>query len=234
MDYGPASDPQDAVAEPLLESVWIEPYVIDAEYEQRETVELAFVAALQLLPPRQRAVLILREVLGFSGAEVAQTLETTPASVYSALQRAHKTIDERLPQPSQQATLRALGDERLRALVGEYVAAWENADVDAVVAMLTEDVTFTMPPRPTWYRGRDAVARFLRAVPMSSAFRWRITPVAVNGQPAFAHYKLDAASGEHRAHALTVLTLRGARIAGMTTFLEPESFGRINLPDVAS
>jgi RNA polymerase sigma-70 factor (ECF subfamily) len=232
IDYGPASDPQDAVAEPLLESVWIEPYVVDAEYEQRESVELAFVAALQLLPPRQRAVLILREVLGFSGAEVAAALETTPASVYSALQRAHKTIDERLPQPSQQATLRALGDERLRALVSEYVAAWENGDVDAVVAMLTDDVTFTMPPRPTWYRGRDAVARFLRDVPMSSDFGWRMTPVTVNGQLAFAHYKLHDPSGDYRAHALTVLTLRGARIADMTTFLEPEVLERIGLPRV--
>ena len=218
MDYGPASDPHDAVAEPLVESVWIEPYVVDAEYEQRESVELAFVAALQLLPPRQRAVLILRDVLGFSGAEVAETLETTPASVYSALQRAHKTIDERLPQPSQQATLRALGDERLRELVGQYVEAWENGDVDAVVAMLTDDITFTMPPRPTWYRGREAVARFLRDVPMSSEFHWRMTRVAVNGQLAFAHYKLNPRSGDHRAHALSVLTLRGDRIADMTTF----------------
>ena len=137
----------------------------------------------------------MRDVLGFSGAEVAGTLETTPASVYSALQRAHKTIDERLPQPSQQATLRALGDERLRELAGQYVQAWENGDVDAVVAMLTDDITFTMPPRPTWYRGREAVARFLRDVPMSSEFHWRMTRVAVNGQLAFAHYKLNPLVG---------------------------------------
>jgi RNA polymerase sigma-70 factor (ECF subfamily) len=215
MDYGPASDPQDAVAEPLLESVWIEPYVVDAEYEQRETVELAFVAALQLLPPRQRAVLILRDVLGFSGAEVAQTLATTPASVYSALQRAHKTIDERLPQPSQHATLRALGDERLRELAEQYVHAWQNSDVDAVVAMLTDDVTFTMPPRPTWFRGRAAVARFLRDVPLTSEKRWSLAVAEVNAQLAVVNY-LDQAP-----HGVSVLTLRADRIADVTTFLDP-------------
>src|SRR4051812_11548969 len=117
IDYGPAADPHDGPGEPLVESVWVEPYpderlalqdgfaAPEARYEQRESVELAFVAALQHLPARQRAVLILREVLGFSGAEVADALDTTPASVYSALQRAHKTVDERLPEQSQQATL---------------------------------------------------------------------------------------------------------------------------------
>ena len=110
IDYGPAAEPGDAPAAPLVESVWVEPYP-DAQlaYEQRESVELAFIAALQYLAPRQRAVLILRDVLGFSGGEVAETLETTPEAVYSALQRAHRTIDARLPQQSQQAALASSG-----------------------------------------------------------------------------------------------------------------------------
>src|SRR4051794_12486909 len=193
--YGPAAaDPHEELAPRLPGSVWIEPYADEwrglqeglagpeARYEQRESVELAFIAALQLLPPRQRAVLILRDVLGFSGAEVAEALETTPASVYSALQRAHAAVDERLPERSQQATLRALGDERLRELVEGFVGAWERADIRAVVDLLTEDVAVTMPPIPTWFQGRDTVAAFLARAPLAEGRRWRIVPTRANGQ----------------------------------------------------
>src|SRR5437763_13593318 len=150
-DYGPRTDPHDGPGEPVAESVWIEPYPDErlgledelagpeARYELRESVELAFVAALQHLPPNQRAVLILREVLGFSAAEVADTLGTTVASVNSALQRARKTTEERLPERSQQETLRAIGDERLSEIVNGYVDAWLRGDVGTVAAMLTED-----------------------------------------------------------------------------------------------
>src|SRR6266540_543023 len=139
IDYAPAADPHDGPAEPVSESVWLEPYPDerlgleggllgpDARYEQREGVELAFIAALQHLPPRQRAVLILRDVLGFSARETAEALETTPVSVDSALQRAHRNVDERLPEQSQQATLRSLGDAALRDVVARYVAAWERS-----------------------------------------------------------------------------------------------------------
>ena len=142
----------------MVESIWVEPYpdellgledgfaAPDARYEQRESVELAFIAALQLLPPNQRAALILREVLGFSAREAAEALDTTVASVNSALQRARATVDERLPDQSQQATLRSLGDDRLREIVEGYVDAWQRRDVEAVVGMLTEDATFAMPP----------------------------------------------------------------------------------------
>jgi RNA polymerase sigma-70 factor (ECF subfamily) len=217
IDYGPAAEAGDAPGEPLVESVWIEPYP-DAQlaYEQRESVELAFIAALQHLAPRQRAVLILRDVLGFSGGEVAETLDTTPASVYSALQRAHRTIDERLPQQSQQAALASLGDERLRALVDRYMRAWHEGDVDAVVALLTEDATLTMPPRPSWFSGREAVARFLREYPLNGATRWRLEPARFNGQLAFRHFASDA------PHGVNVLTLRGDRIADITAFLDME------------
>src|SRR4051812_31668422 len=161
IDYGPAADPHDAPAQPLVESVWIEPYPddqlpVEAGYEQREAVELAFIAALQHLPARQRAVLILRDVLGFSAREVAAALDTTPVSIDSALQRAHKAVDERMPERTQQATLSALDDETLRATVDRYREAWERADVDAVKAMLAEDAILAMPPHPTWYAGREA------------------------------------------------------------------------------
>ena len=221
VDYGPASDPHDSLREPLVESVWVEPYPDEelgledgfaspeARYEQRESVELAFIAALQLLPPRQRAVLILREVLGFSGAEAAAALDTTPASVYSALQRAHKAVEERLPDRSQQATLRALGDEGLREIVDEYVGAWERGDVGAVVDMLAEEVRIAMPPMPTWYGGREAVAAFLAARPLAGDLAWRLLPTRANGQLAFGKYMWDAEQGRFVPHGVNVLALDG-------------------------
>jgi RNA polymerase sigma-70 factor, ECF subfamily len=243
IDYGPAADPHDGPGEPLAESVWVEPYPDealgladglagpDARYEQRESVELAFVAALQHLPARQRAVLILREVLGFSGSEVAEALDTTPASVYSALQRAHKTVDERLPEQSQQDTLRTLGDERVRRIVADYVNAWERGDVDAVVAMLAEDATMAMPPASSWYGGREVVATFLRARPLSGEERWRLVPTRANGQLAFGHYMWDAGKGRFTAHGVNVLTMRGARIGEIIAFLTPVAFKYFGLPD---
>jgi RNA polymerase sigma-70 factor (ECF subfamily) len=242
IDYGPAADPHDNPAAPLVESVWVEPYPDEtlglgdgfagpeARYEQRESVELAFIAALQHLPARQRAVLILREVLGFSGGEVADALETTPASVYSALQRAHKTVDERLPEQSQQATLRALGDERLRAIVDAYVGAWERSDVDAVAAMLAEDATLAMPPMPTWYAGREAVAGFLGRLPLAGRRRWRVIPTRASGQVALGYYGYSEESGSFLPHGINVLALHGERIAEIIAFLTPETFGRFGLP----
>jgi RNA polymerase sigma-70 factor (ECF subfamily) len=221
-EYAPPAEPGAAPAEALTEIPWLGPYP-DVAYEQRESIELAFIAALQHLPGRQRAVLILRDVLGFSGAEVAQTLETTPESVYSLLQRAHRTVDEKLPAQTQQATLRALGDERLRELVDRYVDAWESADLDAVVALLTEDATLTMPPRPTWLDGRDAVAAFISKFPFRRPGRIRMVPVPANGQLAFAVW-ID---GER--HGINVLTLRGERVCQIAAFLEPELFSRFGL-----
>jgi RNA polymerase sigma-70 factor (ECF subfamily) len=243
IDYGPAADPHDGPGEPLVESVWVDPYPDEklgledglagpeARYERRESVELAFIAALQHLPARQRAVLILRDVLGFSAREVAEALETTPASVDSALQRAHKTVDERLPEQSQQAALRSLGDVALRDVVDGYVDAWERGDVDAVVAMLTENATIAMPPMPTWYRGREAVAAFLRGWPLAGERRWRLVPARANGQLAFAHYIWDGEKERFVAHSVNVLAVRGAHIDEITAFLEPEAFGRVGLPD---
>jgi RNA polymerase sigma-70 factor, ECF subfamily len=243
IDYGPAADPHDGLGEPLLESVWVEPYPDqrlglehglagpEARYEQRESVELAFVAALQQLPARQRAVLILRDVLGFSARETAATLGTTPTGVDSALQRAHKAVDERLPERSQQQLLGALDDQDLRQLVDRYVDAWERADVDAVVGMLASDAALTMPPLPTWYRGRDAIAAFLEAEPLTRDKRWRVVPTRANGQPAFGNYRWDQQRETFTAHSLSVLTLDRERIAEITAFHDPELLPRFGLPD---
>ena len=244
IDYAPAADPHDGPGGPLIESVWVEPYPDErlgledglagpeARYEQRESVELAFIAALQHLPARQRAVLILRDVLGFSTREVADALATTPTGVDSALQRAHKTVDERLPERSQQAALGSLDDERLREIVDRFVDAWERSDVDAVVTMLASDAAMTMPPLPTWYAGRDAVAAFLAGWPLRSDRRWRAVPVRANGQLAFGHYIWDEDREAFTAHSITVLTLAGERIAEITAFLDAELLPRFGLPRV--
>jgi RNA polymerase sigma-70 factor (ECF subfamily) len=231
IDYGPAADPHEGPGEPVVESVWIEPidderldleepYASpEAQYEQREAVELAFVAALQLLPPNQRAVLILREVLGFSAAEVAEQLETSVASVNSALQRARKTIADRVPEQSQQQALRELGDERLRQLVERYADAWERQDVDTVVEMLAEDAAFTMPPLATWFQGRDEIEIWLIGSPLSGEWRWRTVPARANGQPALAFYAWDEAERAYLPFALNVLTFRGEQIAEVDAFI---------------
>jgi RNA polymerase sigma-70 factor (ECF subfamily) len=230
INYGPAADPHDSPGEPLVESVWVEPYpdetlgledglaAPEATYEQRESVELAFIAALQHLPARQRAVLILREVLGFSAQEVADSLDTTTASVNSALQRARKGVDERLPEQSQQATLRTLGDDGVRKVVESYLDAWDRGDIDAVVAKLTEDATFTMPPLRTWYGGPD-LPDFLAVGPLSGEWRWRHVPVRASGQPAIAFYSWGAEEESYLPFALNVLTLRGARISDVIAFV---------------
>src|SRR6266516_4330032 len=226
--YGPATDPREGPGEPVVESVWLEPYpdellgledgfaAPEARYERRESVELAFIAAMQHLPATQRAVLILREVLGFSAREVAETLDTTVASVNSALQRARAAVEERVPERSQQATLRALGDEAVRELVDRYVDAWERCDVDAVAAMLAEDATFAMPPLATWYRGREEIAIWMAGWPLSGAWRWRTVSVRANGQPALGFYSWDPEAEAYLPFALNVLTLRGAKISDVT------------------
>jgi RNA polymerase sigma-70 factor (ECF subfamily) len=231
VDFGPATDPADGVGTPLEESLWVEPYP-DAGlgYEQRESVELAFIAALQHLPATQRAVLILRQVLGFSAAETAQALDTTVPSVNSALQRARKAVEERAPERSQQATLRALGDAKVRAVVERYMDAMGRADVDAMVGMLAEDATWSMPPLTSWFGGLAQVRGFLERGPLSGEWRWRHQPAWVSGQAAVAVYAWDEASSSHLPFALDVMTLEGDRIRQITAFvtrtIELEDFTR--------
>ena len=230
IDYVPSSDPMDGPGAPAAESVWIEPYPDEtlgledgyaspeARYEQREAVELAFVAALQNLPGQQRAALILREVLGFSAKEVAESLETTVASVNSALQRARKAVDERVPEESQQQNARALGDEGIKRLMDEYMRAMDNDDVEAIVAMLADDAAWSMPPLASWYAAPDLPA-FLRVGPLSGEWRWRRLAGHANGQPAVAAYIWSDAEGCFLPFALDVLTLEGDKIKEVTSFI---------------
>jgi len=231
VDYAPAADPHGGPGEPVVESVWLEPYPDEligvedglagpeARYEQRESVELAFVAALQLLPANQRAVLMLREVLGFSAQEVADALDTTVASVNSALQRARKAVEERAPEQSQQATLRELGDERLTEIVERYVEAWESNDVDTVMELLAKDASFAMPPLASWFGGEESIRIFLEGWPMSGTWRWRPIRVSANGQPALAFYIWDEDEQAYLPFALNVLTFRGEKISDVTAFV---------------
>jgi RNA polymerase sigma-70 factor, ECF subfamily len=227
---GDGDDPAAPLAEALAESVWIEPYPDEhLRYEDREGVELAYIAALQLLPPNQRAVLVLCEVLGFSAQEAAEILETSVASVNSALQRARAKLEGELPARSQQETLRGLGDERARELVTRFLEAWHRADVGAIAAMLSEEATFTMPPVPTWFLGRDDVAAFIAArIEKARASRtdWRFEVTSANCQPTLIGHRRNAQTGSYELGMLAVLTLNGELIASVTAFIGPEALAR--------
>ena len=243
IDYGPALGPGDPAPDvPVADVHWIEPYpdetlgvadgaaAPDARYERRESFELAFVAALQHLPPRQRAALILRDVLGFSAKEASKSLDTTVASVNGALQRARKTVEERVPERSQQTTLLKLGDRRVRAIVERFADAFERGEVDAILAMLTEDATFGMPPYPGVSTGREAVASSW-LMPSGPPPRLRYVATRANGQPALGAYALDGAGSTYLPIALDVLTLDGDLIADVTAYRSPSLFARFGLPD---
>ena len=230
-DYGPAAEPHTPPGAPVSESVWLEPYpdeaigipagrsAPDAIYEQREAVELAFVAALQQLSANQRSVLILREVLGFSAQEAAAMLQTTVAAVNSALQRARVSVADRVPERTQQATVRSLGDRSLRELVERYVKAWERCDVDAFTALLAHDASFAMPPLTTWYTPRETIATWAREYSLSGAWQWRAVLTRANAQAALAFYAWDDPAGAYLPFALNVLSLRDALVSDVTAFI---------------
>jgi RNA polymerase sigma-70 factor (ECF subfamily) len=240
VDLGPSSRRAVVGEAPSTDVAWLGPYPgtglaagppsPDARYEQREAVELAFVAALQHLPGNQRAALLLFEVLGFSAAEIAEMMNTSTASVNSALQRARRIVAERVPPRSQLQTLRELDDGRLRAVVADYSAALERGDADALVALLTEDVTWSMPPLPRWYRGLDAVTDFAVAIPLTSCGSWRHLPTSANGQPAVASYLWNDDAEAHLCWSIDVLTMRGQRISEITSFIGAEHFALLGLP----
>jgi RNA polymerase sigma-70 factor (ECF subfamily) len=221
--------------------LWLEPYpdallegIIDsaagpeARYETREAITLAFLTALHRLPPRQRAVLVLRDVLGFSATEVAAMLDTTPTSVHSALIRARATIDERGPQGHDRAPHPRSAQEH--ELVARFADAFERGDVEPIVALLAEDAWWTMPPEPYGYQGHDAIKQFIAHAFATRETPRRLIPTRANSQPAFGHYVKDPHTDVGRALSLLVLTLEGDRISHITRFAATNALSHFGLP----
>ncbi len=226
----------------MAEPMWLEPYpdallegVADAaagpeaRYETRESVGLAFVTALQHLPPRQRAALVLRDALGFDTTEAAAMLESSEGSVKGALQRARATLDERLPAGGlDDVPLPDSGRER--ELVGHFATAVEQGDSSAIVSLLTDDAWLTMPPEPYEYQGGEAIARFLDDRACRRGANYRLVPTRANGQPAFGCYLPDPQAAVARAYGIMVLTLGEGRVSAITWFAERSLFSRFGLP----
>ena len=225
-----------------VEPMWLEPYPDallegladtapgpEARYETRESVGLAFMVSLHHLPPRQRAALVLRDVLGFHSGEVAEMLESSEASVKGALQRARATIDERIvPGARERAPLpRSPGE---RELVGRFAAAVESGDTQTIVSMLTQDAWLTMPPEPYEYQGGEAIARFLRDRATRRGANLKLVPTRANGQPGFGCYLPDAHAPISRAYGLMILTLTNDSISAITWFGERSLVPRFGLP----
>ncbi|MBW4716967.1 sigma-70 family RNA polymerase sigma factor [Saccharothrix obliqua] len=236
VDLGPASERAVPDNPAVADVAWLGPYPDaglagpGARYEQREAVELAFVAALHHLPANQRAALLLFEVLGFSAAEIADTLGASTAAVNSALARARRVVAEKAPSMSQQRALRMAGDARLRAVVSDFATALERGDADLLVSLLTEDVTWSMPPMRHWYAGLESVLDFAVTVPLTACGSWRHLPTSANAQPAVACYLWDEEAGAHAAWSVNVLTLRDGLIASITSFAEAAHFPLFGLP----
>jgi len=236
VDFGPSAAPGADFDPAATDVLWLEPYpdqwltpaafdhgvsAPEALYEQRESIELAFIVALQHLPPLQRAVLLLREVVGLSTAEISTQLDTSPQSVNSALQRARASVRDQRPEISQQATLARLGEQRVLAIAQQYADAMEQGDVDTMISMLTADASWSMPPFPTWFQGEEALRAFLTSGPKRET--WRHATTWANGQLAIAGYLLDTDKGTFEPWVIDVLTFEGEKISAVTAFLAAES-----------
>jgi RNA polymerase sigma-70 factor (ECF subfamily) len=233
---GPPADP--LAPPPPSEAGWLEPYPDrlldelatdeagpDEVVVERETIELAFLVAIQLLPPRQRAVLILRDVLGWSARETAQIIDASVVAANSALQRARETLARQLPPDPLRRRSEAGADAVERELLAQYVDAWSRGDVDALVALLAEDARFAMPPTPAWYEGRAAIAAFLSGhalAPCGPAVGSVRVPTGANRQPAFAVFLADPAGGPPKPFGLEVLRIENGLIAEIDVFLDPQ------------
>jgi RNA polymerase sigma-70 factor, ECF subfamily len=244
----PVWDPTRPLAPRGAEALWLEPFPDswlasaeeqtenpEARYSRHESISLAFLTALQLLPPRQRAILLLSDVLDWRAVEIAQLLEISVSAVNSALHRARVTLEKHYHCEQREMVQVHRADAATNTLLARYLQAWETDDVDGLVALLKEDATLSMPPVPSWYRGREAIRSILLAVlfPSGVRNRWRLSPTFANGQPAFAVYRADEATQSYRGFALQVVTLDGSQrdlrqVASVTAFLGPSlvtSFG---------
>jgi RNA polymerase sigma-70 factor (ECF subfamily) len=226
---------EDIVLTPYPDT-WLDELPSDADepsarYDRHESVQLAFLAAVQTLPPRQRAVLLLRDVLGFSAREAAELLDTSPTSVHSALRRARATLDRRQADGRLDLDRNRPSDDVERSLVQRYVAAWEAIDVTGLLRLLREDAVMTMPPDPGVFLGRRAIVDFFATVPAGGALdRIPLLPTRANRQPAVAAYGLDPDAGVYRPYGLMVLSLDGNSIAEITGCTDPSVFEAFGLP----
>ncbi|MFB4302429.1 sigma-70 family RNA polymerase sigma factor [Actinomadura sp. NTSP31] len=222
---------------------WLEPYpdvlldhLVDqrpgpeARYETTEAISLAFITALQLLPPRQRAALVLRDVLGFHAAEVAQMLDTTQAAVNSALKRARATVDDHLAGTGGRGPARQPDTAAEHRLVAGLTNALERADLDALIGLLVTDVRLSMPPAMLEYRGIESAQRLFAAVVFRPGRTYRVVPTRANGQPAFGLYLADPHAGVYRAYSLLVITTAGDHITSITGFNNTNVMTRFGLP----
>jgi RNA polymerase sigma-70 factor, ECF subfamily len=236
---GPASPPK-MEGGPALDVPWLEPYPDanlegfadaapnpEARYTARESVQLAFVAAIQQLAPRQRAALMLCDVLGWASVEAASLLGGSTASINSALQRARQTLSQRYSD--RRPSLESQPSPAQQKLLGRYLQAWEGHDVDGFVALLKEDATVVMPPWLQWFAGREVIGTFFAAA-WKTCGGLRLVPTSANGQPAFAIYELSGADKRWNAHSIHVLTLENDVISAITLFLEARLFQDFALP----
>ncbi|MCK6576712.1 MAG: sigma-70 family RNA polymerase sigma factor [Anaerolineae bacterium] len=240
LNYEEESSAADPIPPAVSDPIWLEPFpdALLAPLDQhpegrlliRETLSIAFMAALQLLTPRQRAVLLLSDVLDWSDAEIADLLGTSVSAVKSALHRARAGTAEAKRGQFQEASL--IQDEALRVQVSAYVRAWETADVEGLIALLRDDATFSMPPIPSWYRGREEIRRLVSRTVFAgeASGRWRLLPTRANGQITFGLYR-QAESGGWRAYGIQVLTPFEYQIADIITFRDPALAARFGLPD---
>ncbi|HJS18904.1 MAG TPA: sigma-70 family RNA polymerase sigma factor [Anaerolineales bacterium] len=241
----PASDPQ-TILPPSTELTWLEPlpdeWLVDSSavdpesyFSETESVSLSFLTALQLLPPRQRAVLILRDVLDFSASETAEVLELTLSSVNSLLHRARKALAENYRSP---VVVNPRTDKKTQWLLDRYVRAWKSADVDGLVALLKRDAIIAMPPSPSWYQGRAAIAKFTAMsvfgiggmFPGKARNRWQLLPTRANGASAFVLYQRDE-QNHYQAFGLQILILQSGKISQIINFIDPGLPAKFGFPD---
>lgn len=241
-DHAPSLHTTSELGDMVVGPVWLEP-LSDAEapghadshddpavsLARRESVALAFVAALQHLAGLQRAVLLLREVLEYSAAETANMLGSSVAAVNSALQRAQVVVKDRLPAVSQMSELQVMGEEGVQQLLADFLLAWDARDVAELTRLFTDDVRFTMPPLPSWFDGRADVEKFIAERVFATP--WRMVPLRANGQPGFACYQLFEGTSSYRLGAITLLNFRSGRISGLHSFLDPAVHRRFGLAE---